>query len=131
MKKVELIKTKPGLRQLIINEASLLNFFNSEQLVRCVDLFEYKNNILMFIDYMDYSSQEKIIIKSRDGRNHYSEKFCQHTLYQVALGLHAMHSQDVLHRDIKSDNVLSSSDGRVKLADLGFSKYLTNEEQQR
>ena len=76
MKKVKLFSNKPGLRQLIINEASLLNFLDSDQLVRCVDLFEHRGNIMMFMDYMDYASQEKIIMSSRNGRNHYSEKFC-------------------------------------------------------
>lgn len=41
---------------------------------------------------------------------------------QTALGLHYMHSNRVLHRDIKTQNVFILSSGRVVLGDLGISK---------
>lgn len=41
---------------------------------------------------------------------------------QTALGLHFMHSNRVLHRDIKTQNVFILSSGRVVLGDLGISK---------
>ena len=45
----------------------------------------------------------------------------------VARGLADMHDQGILHRDIKSDNVLCRSDGDIKLADLDISVFLTEE----
>ena len=42
-----------------------------------------------------------------------------------------MHNRNVLHRDIKSDNILSSMDGNIKLADLGFSVCLSKQEEYR
>ena len=45
------------------------------------------------------------------GQQNYSEDFCRYTLYKVAKGLQAMHNKNVLHRDIKSDNVLYTLDG--------------------
>ena len=46
----------------------------------------------------------------------------------VAMGLNEMHQKNILHRDIKSDNILCSSDGQIKIADLGFSVFLTQQE---
>lgn len=54
-----------------------------------------------------------------------SEDFCKWSLYQVALGLQGMHKHNVLHRDIKSDNILCDSDGTIKIADMGFSIFLS------
>ena len=45
----------------------------------------------------------------------------------VARGLADIHAQGILHRDIKSDNVLCSSDGEIKLADMDISVFLTEE----
>ncbi len=41
---------------------------------------------------------------------------------QLALAAHYMHSQSILHRDIKTQNVFILSSGRVVLGDLGISK---------
>ena len=49
----------------------------------------------------------------------------------VALGLNKLHQNQVLHRDIKSDNILSDSLGNVKIADAGLSALLTYERKER
>lgn len=43
-------------------------------------------------------------------------------LGQLAAGLHYLHGKDVMHRDLKPQNVLVSRDGRVQLTDFGVAR---------
>ena len=48
----------------------------------------------------------------------------RHVAYDIARGLNYLHAQNVVHMDIKSCNVLLTSHGAAKLADVGFSRIL-------
>jgi serine/threonine protein kinase len=48
-------------------------------------------------------------------------------IVQVARGLQQAHKHGIIHRDIKPDNILLTTDGQAKLADLGLSKDLEAE----
>ena len=45
----------------------------------------------------------------------------------MAKGLDAMHDLNVLHRDIKTPNILLRPNGDIKIADLGFSVFLSEQ----
>ena len=46
---------------------------------------------------------------------------------QVSMGLEVAHNNDIVHRDIKPQNVMISKDGKVKVMDFGIAKAATSE----
>ena len=46
-------------------------------------------------------------------------------ILDIALGLNYLHTEGVLHRDVKSANVLLDGEGRARIADFGLSKLET------
>ena len=53
-----------------------------------------------------------------------SEELAMFYFAQLALALDYLHSQRVLHRDVKPDNILICTDGYIKLTDFGVSKAM-------
>ena len=47
---------------------------------------------------------------------------------QIVHGLAHIHSKNIAHRDIKLDNLLLDSSGRIKIADFGVSKLSRRDE---
>jgi serine/threonine protein kinase len=60
-------------------------------------------------------------------RRKLDERTAKHVLKQVLEAIYYCHSKHILHRDIKLDNILLSSEGRVKVRDMANSRYATLE----
>ena len=55
---------------------------------------------------------------------HYSENIISHLFRQILNGVHYLHAQGIVHRDLKLDNILlhgTPEGGDVKIADFGLS----------
>ena len=48
---------------------------------------------------------------------------------KICLAMKHVHDRKVLHRDIKLDNILLTSEGDVKICDFGVSKLIKNKNQ--
>lgn len=103
-----------------------------ESVLSCIDAYHWDNRVWLFMPYMDAGKLTTIFLdklKCRLGL--LSEESCKYLLYRICRGIHALHQRNILHRDIKSDNVFITRDGDVKLADMGFSVFLSEESQYR
>jgi serine/threonine protein kinase len=100
-------------------EAEQAARLNDPNLVRIYDFPATKIGLLYLV--MEYVDGETI-----ESRVHRKGKLSPHETvtiaYHTARGLHAAHSENVIHRDIKPPNVLISKRGHVKLTDLGIAK---------
>ena len=44
---------------------------------------------------------------------------------EVLLTLETLHSQNIIYRDIKPENIVVAADGHIKLVDFGFAKEIS------
>ena len=62
-------------------------------------------------------------------RGHFTERKASRIVHDLVSALHALHEHNILHLDIKPENILFESDqpnARIKLTDFGLSKVFTN-----
>lgn len=88
-------------------------------------------NIVRALDYSDNGNMPYLVMEFVEGESlgqkleregQMNENDAIRIIAQVAQGLHRAHKQNLIHRDVKPDNVLVSTEGTAKLADLGLVK---------
>jgi len=99
------------------NAASRLDHPN---IVRALDFGETGGVPFLVMEFVEGESLGSKL--ERDGR--IPEPDAIRIIAQVAQGLHRAHKQNLVHRDVKPDNILVTTDGVAKLADLGLVKNL-------
>ncbi|OQS04113.1 CAMK family protein kinase [Thraustotheca clavata] len=105
------------------NEAKLMEKLSHPNIVAYKDAFMSRNRRHFYI-VMDYCSGGDLHAKIQSQRENIQEKRVLLIFVQICLGLHAMHAQGILHRDVKSHNVFISNTGQYVLGDLGIAKEL-------
>jgi serine/threonine-protein kinase len=74
----------------------------------------------LVLEYVDGPSAHALL--ERMGRLSVGDAV--HVILDIARGLEHVHSRNIIHRDIKPDNILITQSGVAKLADLGLAKRM-------
>ncbi|CAN5383186.1 hypothetical protein BH11PLA2_BH11PLA2_07870 [soil metagenome] len=83
------------------------------------------------ISFVFYELVEGISLGDRiDEQGPFSEAEAVRIMTQVSQALHFAHQHQVVHRDVKPDNILLLPDGRVKLTDFGLAKDYSDSDDQ-
>ena len=100
---------------------SSMKIFQSLTIVFCIIKFfiQCQVNFLfyLFLDYIDYGSLSDYMISYHKVLT--DEETCW-VLDSVLKGLNYLHSQGILHLNLKAENVLISTDHRVLLTDISL-----------
>ncbi|KAK8796018.1 hypothetical protein WA171_003982 [Blastocystis sp. BT1] len=109
------------------NEFALQRMCHHENIVALRDCFLWNDNLWIAMELMDAGCLTEILGPDIN----FPESHIAYVCKCILQALDYLHRNNKLHRDIKSDNVLLSSKGTIKLADFGFAVGLTQEEDRR
>ncbi|EZA54125.1 hypothetical protein DMN91_001117 [Ooceraea biroi] len=109
-------KELKSLRQ----ECEIQRHLHHPNIVLMIDSFETENEIVVVTEYAD---KELYDILDKEGR--LSEERAQVVTCDLVSALYYLHSNRVMHRDLKPQNVLLESNGVAKLCDFGFARSMS------
>ncbi|KAI9847454.1 MAG: signal transducing kinase of the PAK [Sclerophora amabilis] len=113
-------------KDLIINEILVMKDSKHRNIVNFMDSFLLRGDLWVVMEYMEGGSLTDVVTFNMMNEGQIAA-VCRETLN----GLQHLHSKGVIHRDIKSDNILLSMEGTIKLTDFGFCAQINESHNKR
>ncbi|KAG0026952.1 hypothetical protein BGZ81_005986 [Podila clonocystis] len=108
---------------LIRGEVAILKKLNHINIVKLYEVLDVAQDDSM---YMVFEFCERGVLMpvslTETYDNVFSDDECRDVFQQMVLGIEYLHEHDIIHRDIKPDNLLRSQDGTLKIVDFGVSE---------
>ncbi|XP_020499139.1 serine/threonine-protein kinase PAK 4 isoform X1 [Labrus bergylta] len=124
VKKMDLRKQQR--RELLFNEVVIMRDYHHENVVEMYNSYLVGDELWVVMEFLEGGALTDIVTHTR-----MNEEQIATVCLSVLKALSVLHTQGVIHRDIKSDSILLTHDGRVKLSDFGFCAQVSKEVQRR
>jgi serine/threonine protein kinase len=109
----------PDRRTRFLREAQSAAVLTHPAIAQVYDIDEADGSIFIAMEFVDGKTVSRLIA---DGE--LDLMGAVEIAHQIAEGLAKAHELGILHRDIKSDNIMVTKDGHAKLLDFGLAKLL-------
>lgn len=109
-------------RGFVTNEVKCLSRCNNPHIVRCESSYERQGMLLIVMEYADGGDLYKQIRARQQTMRYFREHEVIFIFLQLCLALDHIHTNKMMHRDLKTANILLTTTGLVKLGDFGFSR---------
>jgi serine/threonine-protein kinase len=113
----------PAFVQRFEREARIMARLDHPNILRCYSVGEEYGLHYLAMEFIDGASMESWMTKL--GKLTIGDAL--HVILACAHALQHAHELDLIHRDMKPDNVLLTSKGVIKVADLGLAKAVTDD----
>jgi eukaryotic-like serine/threonine-protein kinase len=111
------ISEHPEEKARFVHEAQSASALNHPNVTTIYGIEESPEGLFIAMEYVEGRTIKEIVEKETP-----SIKKILDIAIQVCEGLNAAHKRDIIHRDIKSDNIMVTQEGQVKIMDFGLAK---------
>jgi NIMA (never in mitosis gene a)-related kinase len=124
LKTIYLSKLNTKERESAESEIHFLKVLVGPSLIKSYQSFIEKDKILIFMEYAEGGTLSDKILEFKVKDKRFDNKTVLNWIAQIVLGVMLMHSKNILHRDLKTQNLFLAKDNVVKIGDFGISKEL-------
>ncbi len=100
-------------------EANAVAFLSHPNIVNIYNVGSEDNIHYIVMEYVKGDTLKEII----RAKGHLSNEETLNYSYQIARALESAHNSNIIHRDIKPQNIIVTKDGLVKVTDFGIAKH--------
>jgi cell cycle serine/threonine-protein kinase CDC5/MSD2 len=118
---------KQNAREKLISEIKIHRSISHPHVVGFEHCFEDRDNIYMVLELCPNKSLAELVKK----RRRISEPEARYFLAQLINGVRFLHSQNVIHRDLKLGNLFLSEDMQIKIGDFGLATHVSGDDDRR
>lgn len=105
-------------------EVRVLMTLHHPNVVRYYQHFFRHGCLNIVLEYADNGDLAQHIAHAKKRGKRFKEDLVLYWFAQIACALHYVHSQNILHRDLKTQNIFLTSENIIKLGDFGIAKVL-------
>jgi serine/threonine protein kinase len=118
LKRIKLETDEEGIPSSAIREICLLKEIKHRNILLLKDIIHTEKKLTLVFEYMDLDLKKYI----EQNRGHIDLKTVKYLLYQLLAGVAYCHERKILHRDLKPQNLLLTSENVLKLGDFGLAR---------
>lgn len=122
IKKINLTKLTPYDLENLYNECRIGFLADCEFIIKILDIFFFEDYIYIVTKYYENGDLRTYI----NNHGKLSDEHIWKIMTQLFLAVDYLHENNIIHRDIKIQNILVKNNGDIVLADLGVTKILNN-----
>ncbi|CCI39937.1 unnamed protein product [Albugo candida] len=128
VKRVQTSQISESGKKQADNEVVLLQSLYHVNIVRFYDHFMIGDELNIVMEYSDGGNLRQLVkMRSREKMGPFPEAVIMSWFAQLVLAVAYIHGKNVLHRDLKAQNVFLTRKNVVKLGDFGISKALAGD----
>lgn len=115
-----------GISQSAMREMSLCRELNHKNITKLMEIILENKSIYMVFEFFEHDLLQIIHHHTHLDTKQIPDATVKSLIWQVLNGVTFLHKNWVFHRDLKPANIMVSSDGVVKIGDLGLARKFNN-----
>ena len=128
LKEIDLFNMNAKDKKAAHGEVTFLKVLKGPTIIKFHENFSHGNSIFIVMEYCSKGNLDQLIQRYIHSKARMTTDQILRALAHIVMAVMAMHNKNILHRDIKTQNIFITENGICKLGDFGISRRLNHQD---